>query len=372
MSKNTQSRRPYSFELIDGACLKTPAEILLALDRVVAFPRHTFTILNVNELSANDQEIVVEFIAKHSRSAHELHLHCIQSKDTVLHGSPGVEIRIWNETLLNTVPPGTWLQSITHSGGNVEKVRLVKVVSESSGSGKTRYIRSKMKELELESDTKSAALYIHEDFSISKAVRYLTTQFEDCPSQNRAIHFGISCNALTPTENVSSSSTSLLLSINNFFNSILILNSVYDPSSGTTFHTGSVDIFVELESSAKTGDSGQKWLEQFIPILSFCGDVQQPPSDFIIDDQSRRVAIYLRAYDDGSIDKQFNSTQRNKRIMFVLDKSESMEIDLGGRTALEVATDSMLGIFDSHLELMDVSFLFGFFHLLLVQNLSTM
>ena len=55
------------------------------------------------------------------------------------------------------------------------------------------------------------------------------------------------------------------------------------------------------------------------------------------------------------IDRKFNPTPCNKRIMFVLDKSESMEVDLGGRTLLEVATDCMLTIFDSHLQLMDVS-----------------
>ena len=97
----TQSRCPASFEVLDGACNQSPDEIQLFLDRVLAFPDQTFTIVSVDELPANEQEIIANFLAKHSRSADNMHLHCVQLRGTILHAPPGVKIRLWNDLLLN-------------------------------------------------------------------------------------------------------------------------------------------------------------------------------------------------------------------------------------------------------------------------------
>ena len=349
----TQSRHPASFEVLDGACIQSPDEIQLFLDRVLAFPDQTFTVISVEEFAANEQEIIANFLAKHSRSADKLHLHCIQLRDTILHAPPGIEIRLWDDSSFDDDQHIAWLKNHVISEKHLNSITIV---CGSSGSGKTRHIRGEMKNLAASKHAEVASMYIHEDFSLSKAVASLRAKFKSGPSQNRVIHFGFS---LDSTENPPKD---LMLSVNNFFNSFLLLQTIYDPSpgSGNCFHSGMHSYVLYIEC---TGNESicRTWLRPYVPILTCCNVIIQPPSDYIVDNQTRRVCTYLRAYDecydDGTkkIDWKFNPTPCNKRIMFVLDICESMEVDLGGRTSLEVATDCMLTIFDSHLQLMDVS-----------------
>lgn len=327
--------------MLDGAHTQSADDIKLFLDRVLAFPDQTFTIVYVDELPANEQEIIANFLAKHSRSAENMHLHCVQFKDTILHAPPGVEVKLWEDSLLNDAEHSVWLQNVVTEQGHVNSLT---VVCGPSGSGKTRHIRRELGKLKTNNDAEVASIYIHEDFCLAKAVASLRTKFNCGASRNRAIHFGFSMAA----------SEDIMLSVNAFFNSFLILRCIYDPSSGSCFHSGmhSFDIFVELDG-ATNEEAGRAWLAENAPVLSCCNDIIQPPLDYNIDHQTRRVCTYLRAYDDGTINRKFNPTQ--KSIMFVLDKSGSMLADLGGSTALQTAADSMLGIFDSHLQLMDVS-----------------
>ena len=337
-----QKRAPASFQLLDGASINSPNEIHLFLERVLAFPGQSFTILRVDELNALDQEIIANFLASHAGSVERMHLHTVQLKDTILHAPPGVDVCLWDDSKLpvneDHIP---WLQKQITSKNN-----QITVVSGSCGSGKTALIRREMKNR----DGNSASIYIHEDFSMSTATSSLRTKFQHGSCQQRAIHFGISlATDETPQKD-------LLLSMNNFFNSFLLLGTLYDSSSGNCFHSGvhSYRIFVEVTLPGCEA-SCQSWFSRYIPILSCSCDFVRPPLEYLIDDQTRRVCTYLRAYDDGTINRKFNPAPINKSIFFVLDYSESMEIDLGGRSALEIATDSMLTIFDSHVQEMDVS-----------------
>lgn len=338
--------------MLDAACIKSQDEIHLFLDRVLAFPDQSFTILSIEELHSNEQEIIANFLAKYSRSADEMHLHCIQLRDTILYAPPGVEVCLWDDSSLNDEEHHSWLQNnVIHD----RHIHAITVVGGSScGSGKTLCIRGEMEKLA----ANKASIYIHEDFCLSKAVLSLRNKFKQGTSRNRAIHFGF---ALAADGNPKKD---LMLSVNNFFNSFLLLQSIYDPSSGT-FHSGmhSYHVFVELDC-AENEQTCRAWLKRYVPILSCCDGVIQPPLEYIIDERTRRVCTYLRAYDDidsstqrRAIDRKFNPTPCNKRIIFVLDKSGSMEMewDLGIRAALEVASDCMLTIFDSHVQLMDVS-----------------
>ena len=280
-----------------------------------------------------------------------MHLHCIQLRDTILHAPPGVEILLWDKsTLLNDMQHESWLQKNVTERNHINNITIV---GGSAGSGKTGFIRREMKRL-VSSGYDVASLYIHEDFSLASAVTTLRAKFNNVKSRNRALHIGFSMTTNQEGNEITTSRNDLLISINNFFYSFLVLQSVYDSSSGSCFHSGThlYDLFVELDC----GEDGLRWLGSNVPILTCCDNIIQPPSDFIIDEQTRRVCTYLRALDDGTIDRKFNPASVNKRIFFVLDKSGSMEIELGGgRNALEVAADSMLAIYDSHVQLMDVS-----------------
>ena len=90
-------------------------------------------------------------------------------------------------------------------------------------------------------------------------------------------------------------------------------------------------------------------MSKHIPCVLLCGSLETPPTRLILDDQTRRVCTYLRAYENGTIDRKFEPVQQ-RRILFVLDKSGSM-----AGSALSVATDNALRIYDTHINAGDVS-----------------
>lgn len=340
-----QTRCPASFEVLDGSFVTSADDIRLFLQRVLAFPDWVFTIIAVDRLSSNEQDIIANFLAKHSRSEDRLHLHCVQLRNTTtLHAPPGVDTKLWdNLSLDDDNLTELWIRENVLRGRNVKNLLLV---HGPSSSGKTRYIREEMTRLAETSGAEVASVYIHEDFCLSSAVASLRSKFKRGSSQDRAIHIVIPMAA----------DGNQLLCANSFFNSFLILQHIQDPSSGSCFYSGNhqYHVFVELDCAGNESDC-LAWLKSCIPILTCCSAVMQPPPDYIVDDRTRRVCTYLRAYDNGTIDRKFDPTPCNKQVFFVLDKSGSMQADLGGRTALEVAADSMVDIFGSHVQLMDVS-----------------
>ena len=94
-----------------------------------------------------------------------------------------------------------------------------------------------------------------------------------------------------------------------------------------------------------------------MPILACCATFEGPNEEYDIDEKARRVCTYLRAYDNGTIDRKFNSIPTKKQLLFVIDKSGSMGQQMGnGKSALDVAIDNAIRIVDSHLQTEDVSF----------------
>lgn len=344
-----QNRSPASFEYLDASCIKSSDHVALFLERVRSFPEHIFVIAYVERLAAMEQELIATFIAKHAKSADIMHLHCIQSKDTVLYASPGVSISSWNDSSLSEYYPSPWLQDCVASKGHVSDITIV--FSDTPGSGKTRFIRSEL-ERTTAAGAQIASIYIHEDFTLTKAVKQLRDKFGEGGPEDKSVHFGFSwsCDAKPSDE--------FLLSVNHFFNSFLLFGNVYDPMSGNSFYGSSRkwNVFVEMNVCVGGEDAAQVWLREHVPVLSYCSlHILQPPSAFLIDEKARRVATYLRAYDNGSIDRKFNSTPANKTILFVLDTSRSMGSLIGGRTTFQVASESMLSVFNSHIRVMDVS-----------------
>ena len=308
----------------------------------------------VERLAVSEQELIATFISQHARSADTMHLHCIQSKDSVLYASPGVSVSAWNDTSLKEYCPSQWLQGCVAAKGHVRDITIV--YSDTPGSGKTKFIRSKLKRANADG-AQVASLYIHEDFTLTKVVEQLRNKFGEGGSEDKSIHFGLSCDDKPSDE--------FLLSVNHFFNSFLLSGNVYDPTSGDSFYGSSHkwNVFVEMNFYARDDDSAQVWLREYVPILSHCSlRIVQPPSDVLIDEKARRVATYLRAYDNGTIDRKFNPTLAKKTVFFVLDMSGSMyypKEELGGRTRFEVALESFLSVFDSHIRVMDVSQFFS-------------
>jgi len=343
-----KNQYPASFQYLDASCIQSSDHVVMFLERVKAFPEYIFVIAFVERLPASEQELIATFIANHAKSTDKMRLHCIQSKDTVLYASPGVTISAWDDSSLNEICPDTWLRNCL---AVKDHIVLTTVYSDTSGSGKTKYIRHRLEAARM-AGAQTASIYIHEDFTLTKAVEQLRDKFGESGSQ-KSIHFGLSW----PSD--SNLSDEFLMLVNHFFNSFILFGNVYDPTSGISFYGSSHkwDVFIEMNVPAEDEAAAQAWLIEHVPILSYCSScVQQPPSDYDIDAKARRVAIYLRAYDDLSIDRKFNSTPAKKTILFVLDKSGSMTNKMAdGRSRFQVASESMLNIYNSHVRVMDVS-----------------
>ena len=112
---------------------------------------------------------------------------------------------------------------------------------------------------------------------------------------------------------------------------------------------------MELQSPIDEDNEPKIQLYKYIPIIVHCSDIQEPSGIFKVDDKARRVCTYLRAYSNGMINRKFQKQRLKKKVIFVVEKSYSMDIVMGGRTALDVAIDNFLEICSSHIKVGDVS-----------------
>jgi von Willebrand factor type A domain len=342
-----QNRLPEVFEILDAidGCALDHLEVFLR--RAQMFPSYTFVIINVDQLSGNQPEKLVSFLSKREVASSGIHLHCIQRKASLLHTGPWVDGVTWDsESLRNAlgksgVRDETW-KRLMMDQANVDYVQIVWTLS--SGTGKTLFIRNRLDECRTEG-AEVASVTIHEESSVSSLLADLSNKFS--PEEGtRALHFNF---CYLPDRNDETSSW--LESMNRFFFSLLILRSVHDPMSGRSFHLGesSWKFFVELPAETAAADD---WLRTNIPTLDFCGTRSDLGNEYHIHKETRRVCTYLRAYRDGTINRKFVASRR--QIIFVLDQSGSMGSPIGGSTALSVATDNALRLFDSHVNIGDM------------------
>ena len=235
-------------------------------------------------------------------------------------------------------------------GDDVQNVTVM--TSKSCGAGKTSTISMKLNESMERPNALAGVIMIHEGSTCSSLVEALRRTFL-AGIGDRAVHFSLTT---LPTE--TSKSLILLQMLNHFLFSLLVLKQVHCGSSRRTFHIGAGKwrVYVEFPSVelAKPGFY-EDWIEKNMPILNLCSTFTQPTALLRIGNQGKRVCTYLRAYEDGTIDRKFEPSMK-KQILFVLDKSGSMAAILdNGQTALSVATDNALRIFDTHIDVGDVS-----------------
>ena len=343
-----QDRLPECFELLDGFCTPSLAELNLFLDRVAAFPNLTFMLTNVQALPGNYQEAIVNFTSRPNATSEACNLHCVQLSETILHSSPWVEEIVWDDKKLKEAAPDSWKTCVV-DGVNIRTVRVV--ASSSSGAGKTRFIHEKMGKLKRKDpDLNIVTINIHEGTTLDSLVRSLRGHQSHEATQN-AVHFSFSL----PMDKCDSK---LIKSLNHFFNHLLLSRSVRSPTSGETFIMGWSRwyIYIEIPSIGVETNlelKATELLRRNLPILSLCATVQVPPKQFDIEDKARRVSTYLRAFSDGTIDRKFDRNA-NKQLIFVIDDSGSMGLTLDdGRSPFEIAIANALNMFDTHLQVGD-------------------
>ena len=331
--------------------IRSIAKLRSFLRRVAKFSTSYFVLLNVQELPSEHQEVIFNFISRPER-ADTFNLHCVQLTDTILHASPWIKSKLWRNDKVesNSRDLQKWVtRNVLHS--NIFD-RITVVSSPMCGTGKTRYILQELSQIRSnDPNTRIATISIHEKSSIESLVESLLTKF-DGSNQNNAVFFSFMIR-LGPQQK------KLMNMLNYFFQSLFLTGSVHDPQNEVTFYlgVGRWTVFVELEGVDGTrSDSTDKSLTQYIPILGYCSSFESPPHQYQVDDKAQRVSTYLRAYDNGTIDRKFDSSSSKKQLMFVIDKSGSMASMMGtNTTALDIAIDNAVEIFNSHVKVDDVS-----------------
>ncbi len=353
LTPSLKKRVPDRYEVYD-CHLHTSAEKLKCfLRRVNAFPRKSFFLINVQILHTEDQELVFNFISKPDISCN---LHCIQSSETMLHISPWVDSKSWNDETIQAERKQfeNWVSSQVINGHRFGDI--VVVSSPHCGSGKTKLILERLSKMKEENpDALVAKIVIHEKSTLKRIVDRLRTIFQ-CESKVNAIYFSL----MTPLDSQNEQTEQLLQSLNCIFQSLLLHKAVYEPDTQKTFYCGPGiwNIYVETVSdNCISIELLKDVMLAKLPILACCATFEGPNGEYDIDEKARRVCTYLRAYDNGTIDRKFNSIPTKKQLLFVIDKSGSMGQQMGnGKSALDVAIDNAIRIVDSHLQTEDVSF----------------
>ena len=316
-----QGGLPECFELLDGRLPWTTYDIDIFLSRVEAFetfPNRTFAIINVQDFAGILQEKILKFLSSNGHLSGEVKLHLVQTSSTIIPPLPWLQAKSWDEATMDMNESLTLSEFHTKAGW----MRGVHVVSGPVGCGKTRHIRGEMHSICSQDNAIVATIYLNEDFSLRSCIESLLRKFS-VESSKRVVHFAISF-APRPEDDVFF--LELMSRLHSFFISFFMVGNVHDPESGLSFDVRDCNwhVFVELQQARHTGV--RSWLLKHLPVIHSVCEYVEPFQLFDIDDESRRVCTYLRALDNGTINRKF--VPRRKSIIFVLDESGSMS---GGR-----------------------------------------
>jgi len=328
---------------------------LYFLQRVIAFPHGIFVLCNVEALSVENQEFVLFHICKNN-FFEKANLHFIQCGESILQHSPLIQKRTLTKDDIKKSRSS--IQEIV----NLDYLQVKSVIVVSSrrnGSGKTTYIKKKMKD-------EPTTITINEGSSLDFLIQTLNNKFQHSNSPE-VVHFSL-------MTSLNSKYSVILKNINFFFQSLLLTGIVIDPSTFQSFSFGSKKwtVYIELQDTAASKkESIKTLLLTHIPLLAYCASFITPPSLFDIDKKARRVCTYLRAFNMGTIDRKFQPAR--KLILFVLDKSGSMKFPFeeNGKKPIDLAIDNAIQIFDSHVKSNDVSLVIIFCTSRIQSNLLT-
>jgi hypothetical protein len=301
-----QDRLPAAYEILDcvGGCNDKKMDIFL--QRVVAFPGNTFVVLNAEMLGGKLLERLMSFLSHKDSCSSGSCLHCIQREQAILHYAPWVKTREWAGDSLpldrssNRDSSVLWTQQVLDERF-VERVDIL--WGPTCGTGKSRHIQDHLVRLSNDLSYQVGVVVLHEGSCISSLVTDLHDNFS-WNAERCAVHFSF---YYMPDRGDDSC---WIETINYFFLLLLVQRSIHDPISRCTFHLGKRrwQIFVELPSSSIV--PGGEWLQRFVPILSACGNFCAPNKSFLADKEMHRVCMYLRAFENGTINRKFCSQSK--------------------------------------------------------------
>jgi len=336
---NAQVKHPEEFELLDASYAIAKERLLCFLERVIAFPQSIFVVSNVEALSVENQEMILVYLSKNTL-IEKSNLHFIQCAESVVQHSPLLQKRTWS---LNDVKKSRFsFQDIMKKKSLISMYvdRIIIISSDRNGSGKTKFINEKIK-------NPSFTININERSSLISMIKTLKRKFKNSKSSN-VVHFSL-------MTSLDSKYSALLKDLNRFFQSLLLTGVVTDPMTFESFSLEARNwtFYIELQDPADSNiESVKNSLLAYMPLLAYCATFESPPSVFDIDQKARRVCTYLRAFNNGTINRKFQPAK--KLIIFVIDKSGSM-----AGWQIHSAIDNAIKIFHSHVKNDDVSMMFA-------------
>ena len=341
-------RVPKTYEVLDATFPPSLMNMEIFLKRSLFFSADTFVLMNIQHLPSDHIEMIYDFLSSKEVMNKAINLHLIQVSTTILHKSTWVDNRSWNGKNLANIPQAM-------SNPNYDIAESLVVHSKHAGTGKSFFIANKMRSLD---NFEKQTICVHERSTVASLIDQLNINQVDPSNFNNNPNIAVHVSFLFSGATTSIENNKLFSTLNYFFFSFFILRGVYDHLSGSFFQARGKKwhMYIELSDIG----SCKEWLLLHIPVLSRCQYIE-PSQTFVVNDNVERVCMYLRAYRDGTIDRKFSNTPVNKKIMFLLDKSGSMNSELNdGRsntttTALAVAADNMLKIYNSHVNVKDVS-----------------
>jgi uncharacterized protein YegL len=350
-----KSRVPEVFEVLFCTAATQPNQLALFLRRALHFPDRTFTLIETSGLSITLQEQLLTFMMERKQDCDEVRLHCVQSHPSILQPAPWIRHHAWTHEGTRPLPSYAETRAAYKDlvvGGN--GITNVAVVSSAlPGMGKTHLIRKLVSNF-ISTGLTSYSFCITESFEICAMVQQLKTiDFSQHSPAGFVISFHIQVGFFGPQD--ASLWRKLVDLVNHFFVALLVLRCVEDLESGNTFNLPSdkkVRIIVEVPSvlsslihGSPVVDLGEveQWVLQTFPILFFVGKLEIPNAEYDICESTKRVCKYLRAYDDGTINSKFVPVATQKNVIFVLDRSGSMD-----GQKIHTAVDNILKIFDEN------------------------
>jgi hypothetical protein len=323
------------------------------IHRVKCFTCNHFVIYHTEHLGNKSLETLFTFLSCKEISSLGLNLHIILSADSALPSAPWISHRSWSQDdelkFWNTTGATKWKQYVP-DGLTISSVSTV--MSHVPGNGKTRFIREEIKKLESATCNQlieKGTIVVHEGSTISSLVTNLLEKFNESCARH-VIYISVT---FLPEDKIQHEKW--IREINYFFFSLLVLRTCYDPRFSASFSLweGRWELFIELPSIGI--ESQINWLKENIAILYLCSSIREPSTQFVFDDDARRVCIYLRAFETGTIDRKFGGVSK-KRLLFVLDQSGSMQAILeNGISAFQTAVNNAIEVYDKCIAQDDVS-----------------
>lgn len=344
-----QNRLPMDFEILDSL---SDERLVVFLERVKQFSSSfIFTILIPDGARKEYIGIIRSFLTSKATVEGNMRLHCLQHEPALPQASPFFDHRVWtNDSYAHMKPTEhlVWKDCLVGGRSSIDEVTVV--ASDSCCAGKTRHIRSYLEE-HVANNTEIGTITVHEKSDANALIGAMASKFSG--NGTKALHISI----LSIPAPESGTRVIWFEQLNVFFFQLLALGVLHNKRSNKSVYVGLGRwyLYVEFPSHEVSVGNCMDWLRTKIPILALTCKVESPSVLVQIDDATRRVCTYLRAYEDGSINNRFNPEAR-KQIVFVLDQSESMEYEVSqNKTQLSAATDYALMMFDSHVQVDDVS-----------------